>query len=93
MHLVEIGVMEQRYEAVRAVQDGWKVTEVAERLGVSRQSVHRWIVRYEQGGLPALADRSHRPEACSHQIAAELEAIICEIRRQHPGWGPRQPRP
>lgn len=31
MHLVEIGVMEQRYEAVRAVQDGWKVTEVAER--------------------------------------------------------------
>ncbi|HEX3326135.1 MAG TPA: helix-turn-helix domain-containing protein, partial [Actinomycetota bacterium] len=35
--------MEQRYEAVRAVQDGWKVTEVAERLGVSRQTVHRWI--------------------------------------------------
>jgi transposase InsO family protein len=89
---VEIGVMEQRYEAVRAVQDGWKVTEVAERLGVSRQSVHRWIVRYEQGGLPALADRSHRPEACSHQIPAELEAIICEIRRQHPGWGPRRIR-
>jgi transposase InsO family protein len=89
---VEIGVMEQRYEAVRAVQDGWKVTEVAERLGVSRQSVHRWIVRYEQGGLPALADRSHRPVACSHQIAAEIEAIICEIRRQHPGWGPRRIR-
>lgn len=54
--------------------------------------MHRWIVRYEQGGLPALADRSHRPEACSHQIAAELEAIICEIRRQHPGWGPRRIR-
>jgi transposase InsO family protein len=92
VHLVEISVMEQRYEAVRAVQDGWKVTEVAERLGVSRQSVHRWIVRYEQGGLPALADRSHRPDGCSHQIAAELEAIICEIRRQHPGWGPRRIR-
>jgi transposase InsO family protein len=92
VHLVEISVMEQRYEAVRAVQDGWKVTEVAERLGVSRQTVHRWIVRYEQGGLPALADRSHRPEACSHQIAAELEAIICEVRRQHPGWGPRRIR-
>jgi hypothetical protein len=35
------------------VQDGWKVTEVADRLGVSRQSVHKWIARYDAGGLPA----------------------------------------
>jgi len=35
--LVELSVMEQRYEAVMAVvQDGWKVTEVAQRLGVAR---------------------------------------------------------
>ena len=89
--LVELSVMEQRYQAVMAVvQDGWKVTEVARRLGVARQSVHNWITRYEAGGLPALADRSHRPETCAHQIAAELEALICEIRRKHPGWGPRR---
>jgi transposase InsO family protein len=89
--LVELSVMEQRYQAVLAVvQDGWKVTEVAERLGVSRQSVHAWIARYEQGGLAALADRSHRPAACPHQIPAEVEALICELRREHPGWGPRR---
>jgi transposase InsO family protein len=89
--LVELSVMEQRYQAVLAVeQDGWKVIEVARRLGVSRQSVHNWISRYKQGGLPALADKSHRPASCSHQIAPELEAKICEMRRQHPGWGPRR---
>jgi len=89
--LVELSVMEQRYQAVLAVvQDGWKVVEVARRLGVSRQSVHAWIARYEQGGLAALADRSHRPATCPHQIAPELEAMICELRRQHPGWGPRR---
>ena len=89
--LVELSVMEQRYQAVLAVvQDGWKVTEVAARLGVSRQSVHAWIARYEQGGLAALADRSHRPGACPHQISAEIEALICELRREHPGWGPRR---
>jgi hypothetical protein len=39
--LVELSVMEQRYQAVLAVvQDGWKVVEVARRLGVSRQNVH-----------------------------------------------------
>jgi transposase len=83
--------MEQRYQAVMAVvQDGWKMTEVADRLGVSRQAVHKWIARYEAGGLPARADRSHRPNSCSHQISPELEAMICELRRQHPGWGPRR---
>ena len=89
--LVEISVMEQRYQAVMAVvQDGWKVVEVAERLGVARQSVHNWIARYEEGGMLALADRSHRPHSCAHQIAPELEALICEMRRKHPNWGPRR---
>jgi transposase InsO family protein len=89
--LVELSVMEQRYQAVLAViQDGWKVSEVAERLEVSRQSVHTWIARYEAGGLPALADRSRRPNTCPHQTTPELEAQICELRREHPGWGPRR---
>jgi transposase InsO family protein len=57
---------------------------------VSRQSVHNWIARYEAGGLPAPADRSHRPANCPHQTAAEIEAEICEVRRLHPGWGPRR---
>jgi hypothetical protein len=38
--LVELSVMEQRYQAVLAVtQDGWKIVEVARKLEVSRQSV------------------------------------------------------
>ncbi len=89
--LVELSVMEQRYQAVLAVvRDGWKVTEVAGRFGVSRQSVLAWLVRYEAGGLAALADRSHRPASCPHQIAPEVEALVCELWRQHPGWGPRR---
>ena len=91
MHLVEIGVVDQRYQAVMAVlQDGWKVSEVAEHFGVARQTVHRWIARHDSGGVLALADASHRPHSCSHQIPPELEALICEIRRLHPGWGPRR---
>jgi hypothetical protein len=51
--LVELSVMEQRYQAVLAVvQDGWKVTEVAARLGVSRQSVHAWIAATNWGACP-----------------------------------------
>jgi transposase InsO family protein len=81
--------MEQRYQAVLAVQvDGLSVTEVAAKVGVSRQTVHIWLARYEAGGIKALADRSHRPRSCPHQLAAVLEARVCEPRRTHPYWGP-----
>lgn len=83
--------MEQRYQAVLAVvQDGWKVSEVAARVGVSRQTVHRWIRRYLAQGLVSLADHSHRPSSCPHQVDPEIEAQICEIRRLHSAWGPRR---
>jgi transposase InsO family protein len=86
--LVELSVMEQRYRAVLEAEAGCPVTEVAARHGVSRQSVHAWVRRYKAGGLAALADRSHRPASCPHQIAGEIEAAVCELRRSHPRWGP-----
>jgi transposase len=86
--LVELSVMEQRYRAVLEVGAGCPVTEVAERNGVSRQSVHTWVRRYRAGGLAALADKSHRPRSCPHQIPAGMEAAVCELRRSHPRWGP-----
>ena len=87
--LQEISKMEQRYDAVVAVvRDGLSVTEVAEKFGVSRQSVYRWMSRYETGGLEGLAERSHRPRHVPHQMAAELEARVLELRRLHRHWGP-----
>ena len=74
--LVELSVMEQRYRAVLEAEAGCPVTEIAARHGVSRQSVHAWVRRYKAGGLAALADRSHRPASCPHQIAAEIEAAV-----------------
>lgn len=88
--LVELSVVEQRYHAVMEVAAGVPVTQVAARYGVSRQSVHSWVRKYEQSGLPGLADRSHRPASCPHRIAGEVEALVCELRRRHPGWGPRR---
>jgi transposase InsO family protein len=89
--LVELSVVEQRYQAVLAViRDGVPVTEVADRFGVSRQAVHRWLRWYEDQGLPGLVDRSHRPPRCSHQMDPAIEVWILEARRRHPDWGPRR---
>ena len=82
---------EQRYEAVRAVlADGESVTDVAARFGVTRKTVHHWLRRYEAGGIEELADRSHRPRSCPHQMSADVEVLIARLRRVHPSWGPRR---
>jgi transposase len=86
--LWELSVVEQRYTAIQEVLGGMPVTQVAERYGVSRQSVHAWLRRYQAGGLAGLEDRSHRPRSCPHQASIQVEAAVCELRRQHPGWGP-----
>jgi transposase InsO family protein len=91
--LWERSVTEQRDNAVQEVLEArLPVTEVADRYGVSRQSVHAWINRYRVAGLEGLADRSHRPNRCPHQLAAAVEAKVCELRRQHPRWGPQRLR-
>jgi len=87
----ELSVMEQRYQAVLAViGEGETVKAVAARFGVARKTVHVWLARYESGGLENLGDRSHRPESCPHQMAASVEVALAELRRAHPGWGPRR---
>lgn len=82
---------EQRYLAVLAViADGLSIKQVAEKVGVSRQTMHAWLARYEAEGLEGLKDRSHRPVSCPHQMPAEVEAALLELRRSRPYWGPRR---
>jgi transposase InsO family protein len=89
----ELSVVEQRYQAVLAViAEGHSVTEVAQQWGVSRQTMHAWLGRYEAGGLAGLQDGSHRPRSCPHQMPAVVAAAVLELRRVHRWWGPRRIR-
>jgi transposase InsO family protein len=87
--LVDLSMVEQRYDAVREVLDGATVKDTATRYGVDRRTLHRWLVRYANEGLAALADKSSKPDRCPHQMSPEIEARIVDLRRSHPGWGPR----
>jgi transposase InsO family protein len=87
----ELSVAEQRYQAVLAViSDGLSISQVASKVGVSRQTLHSWLSRYEAEGLDGLGDRSHRPVSCPHQMPAAVEAVMLELRRSRPYWGPRR---
>jgi len=87
----EMSVTEQRYKAVLAViANGRTVGEVASEWGVCRQTMHRWLARYESEGLEGLGNRSCRPVHCPHQTPPEVEAVLLEMRRAHAYWGARR---
>ena len=81
---------EYRYRAVSEVLGGSPIGEVAARFGTSRQSVDSWRRRFRAEGMPGLVDRSHRPHHSPTRVAAEVEALVCELRRRHPRWGARR---
>jgi Homeodomain-like domain len=87
--LAELSKVKQRYDAVLAViRDGLTISEAAIAYAVSRQTIYRWMWRYEEGALAALAERSHRPQSCPHQIDPKVEERIVTLREGHPSWGP-----
>src|ERR1700688_2722403 len=72
MALADLSVLEQRYLAVREVLDtGATVTDVAARHGIDRRTLHRWLVRYANEGMGALAEKSSKPDRCPHQAEAD----------------------
>jgi transposase InsO family protein len=81
---------EYRYRAVREVLGGSPAGEVAERFGTTRQSLHAWRKRFEAEGVPGLVDRSRRPKSSPSRVDAGIEALICQLRREHPRWGARR---
>jgi transposase len=83
-------LVEQRYRAVLEVLDGSPVSEVAVRYGVSRQSVYAWKARHAAAGVDGLREVSRRPRTSPSRLAAETEALVCELRRAHPRWGARR---
>jgi transposase len=66
----------RRLLALREVDQGRPVAEVARSLEVSRQSVHAWLRAYRRtGSLAALADqpRSGRPSRWDTELRAQIE--------------------
>jgi transposase len=85
--LRELSKVKQRCDAVLAViRDGMRVSEVAEKFGVHRGTVHAWLVRYEAEGLEGLRDRTHRPKTSPLQMPAVMEARVLELPRNRSHW-------
>ena len=52
-------------------------------MGVSRQCGHRWVDRFNAGGVAASHDRSSRPHSTPTRTSAEVEAAVVAARLEH----------
>jgi putative transposase len=62
------------------------------RYGISRKTGYKWLSRYCEGGVSALADRSHAPLHPHRGESSDAMELVLGLRRQRPSWGPRKLR-
>jgi transposase len=79
--LWELSVTEQRYRAVLEVRAGVPVTEVAERYGVSRQSVHAWLRHYRKIVNVTASDRTFQVSLDGEIISVVPRTTTREVHR------------
>ena len=83
--------MQERTRFVLAHEEGvYSVTELCRRYGISRKTAYKWLHRFKEGGLQALADQSRAPKHTPHAIPDHVAELLLETRRNHPTWGPRK---
>jgi len=67
---------------VARIRAGQRASEVAQALGISRQSVQKWLRRERAEGLAGLEDRSARPRRSPLRLTISKIERIAELRQQ-----------
>jgi len=74
---------EGRRRLCQRVDAGRPICHVAAEVGIARQTLGRWYARWREEGEAGLEDRSSRPQTSPNQTAAEVEARVVALRREH----------
>jgi putative transposase len=83
--------MESKMEFIRlAVRRGANISALCREHGISRQTGHKWLKRYRQGGARGLEERSRRPESSPSLTGHEVVKAVLALRDRHPSWGPKK---
>jgi transposase InsO family protein len=86
-----MSVMDQRCEFVRLARAGGvSVTALCARFGISRQTGHQLLRRFEAEGQAGLETRSRRPHDSPRRVPAAVEDQVLALRTAHPAWGGRK---
>ena len=81
-------IVSQRKELVTLAQcEGVNMSELCQRIGVSRKTGYKWLRRYLEGGDQGLHDLSKRPQHSPNRTSQEVEQRVVDLRREYPNKG------
>ena len=88
-HNIKSYVMEEdlRKQAVKLIERGWSVTDVAKQLKRSRQWVYKWIERSSDQKEDWSKSKSTKPHTIANKLATNVEEAIVNTRlmlQKHP---------
>jgi transposase-like protein len=84
--------VEGRLRLVRRIDQGRPIANVAEEIGISRTTAHRWWSRWLAEGESGLHDRPSVALRRPHRTDERLKRRVVRLRRQHK-WGPARIAP
>jgi transposase InsO family protein len=80
----------ERMKFVTRLEEGERMVDLCKEFGVSRKTGYKLWSRYQRFGAVGLFDESRRAQRTPHGMAAEVQELLVEGRKQHPSWGPRK---
>ena len=86
--------MKERLQLVSLYETGrYTVMELAEHLGISRKTAHKWLRRFADEGASGLSERSRAPHRRPRATPAEVVLAVVRAKQAHPTWGPAKLAP
>lgn len=80
--------MALKLEFVKAARAaGGSVAAACRTFGISRQTGHKWLRRFEAMGYDGLAEQSRRPVSTTGGTSAGLVQEVLALRARRPKWG------
>ena len=89
MALSKDNTFDARLRLVKFAKDQ-SIHAAARYFACSRNTVRRWLRRYEDQGPPGLANRSRAPHSCPHKTPKHQERRVVKAREQAPCFGPQR---
>ena len=63
------------------------VAELCREFGISRQTGHTWLKRYQQAGVSGIYERSRKPHHSPNQTSQKMVDAVVALRQRWPDWG------
>lgn len=83
-------VMNERMKFVMRLENGERMTDLCEELGISRKTGYKFLQRYRDAGPIGLLDESRRPHTLARKFPEEIKQHVIQAKKEHPTWGSKK---